>query len=377
MALAWWVLFGVSQALAATTTLVTLDTRPGVTQKFLLITPDQPIGSVILFAGGTGLVSMSPSATGVPTVRSNNFVVRTREEYANRGFMVAVVDAPSDRQGTNGMIGGNFRASAEHAQDIAAVVAYMRSQASLPVWLVGTSCGTISAANTAIRLTEGIGGTVLTSSITSGNDCGTNVLNMNLSAIRVPTYIVAHDQDQCVISPPSGAQTVVGSLTNAPMTARGMLTGGSPPTSGPCDALSQHGFLGIETQAVDAIADFINRARATPHSISGTASGTLRVRVLTVTLRPAGADMGSSRQVFVAAIAGTQVYFRTSAGWQPWTGGAFPAYFSGAVNAQTIQVFDGSLDLSGVAGAQIYAGYGMDGAEMLASGRYALVHAVQ
>ena len=378
MALTWWLVFGASPALAAATSLVTLDTRPGVTQKFVLIRPDQPVASVILFAGGIGVLNLTQSADGTPLIRalSGNFLVRTRNEYANRGFMVAVVDAPSDQQGTNGMNNG-FRASAEHAQDIAAVVAHLRSEANLPVWLVGTSCGTVSAANNAIRLSDGVGGLTLTSSITLRDDCSTNLLSMSLDAIRVPTYVLAHDQDQCFVTPPSGAQTIVGRLTGAPTAGLGMLTGGSPPTAGVCDGGSPHGFLGVETQAVDAIAAFINGARVMPHSFSGTASGTLRSRVLTVTLRPAGADAGSSRQVFVAATVGAQLYFRTSAGWQLWTSGAFPAYSSGPVAAQAIQVFDGSLDLSGVAGAQIYVGYGTDSSEMLASGRYAMVHAVQ
>jgi hypothetical protein len=36
-----------------------------------------------------------------------------------------------------------------------------------------------------------------------------------------------------------------------------VLSGGSPPQSDPCEAMSQHGFLGIEKQAVDAVAKFI------------------------------------------------------------------------------------------------------------------------
>ena len=36
-----------------------------------------------------------------------------------------------------------------------------------------------------------------------------------------------------------------------------LLSGGDPPKSDPCEAMSQHGFLGIEGQAVDAIAKFI------------------------------------------------------------------------------------------------------------------------
>jgi hypothetical protein len=36
-----------------------------------------------------------------------------------------------------------------------------------------------------------------------------------------------------------------------------VLDGGAPPTSAPCEAKSQHGFFGIEAEAVDTIAKFI------------------------------------------------------------------------------------------------------------------------
>lgn len=116
---------------------------------------------------------------------------------------------------------------------------------------------------------------------------------------------------------------------------------------------------------------------AAPYSITGAASGPLSARVLAVTVQPALAELGATRQLFIAALVGAQYYFRTPAGWQLWSGGSFPVYSSGALAAETIQVLDGSLDLTGVAGARIYVGYGVDGTEMLASARYALVHTVQ
>ncbi|MCH7957758.1 MAG: hypothetical protein IIB63_09415, partial [Proteobacteria bacterium] len=39
--------------------LVTLETRAGVTQKFILITPEKPVAAVILFAGGKGNLNLS------------------------------------------------------------------------------------------------------------------------------------------------------------------------------------------------------------------------------------------------------------------------------------------------------------------------------
>ncbi len=252
---------GVSGAWAAqTTSLVTLSTRPGVTQKFILIKPDQPVAAVILFTGGNGVLNLSQDASGNPVIGqgNNNFLVRTRQEFVNRGFMVAVVDAPSDHQGAAGMLGG-FRASAEHAQDIGAVVNDLRPRAGMPVWLVGTSRGTESAANNAIRITQGVAGLALTSSVTVLNTSGPGVLSMNLGAIQVPTFVLHHDQDGCSSSPPGNAPNVLAALTAAAVKSLVYLTGGTPPApgAGACDALTPHGFYGIESQAVDAIAGFI------------------------------------------------------------------------------------------------------------------------
>ena len=44
----------VSGAARAGTTLVSIPTPRGVTQAFILIKPDNPVASVILFAGGNG-----------------------------------------------------------------------------------------------------------------------------------------------------------------------------------------------------------------------------------------------------------------------------------------------------------------------------------
>jgi len=113
-------------------------------------------------------------------------------------------------------------------------------------------------------------------------------------------------------------------------------------------------------------------------TIRGTASGPLAMRALNVTVRPTQADVGTTRQLFVAALLGSQWYVKSSSGWQPWSDGALPAFGSTVLPAElTLQVLDGGLDLTGAIGAQIYVGYGVDAAEMLASGRYALVHTVQ
>ena len=124
---------------------------------------------------------------------------------------------------------------------------------------------------------------------------------------------------------------------------------------------------------------------ANTFGISGTPGGPLTARTLTVTVQPPADALGTPIQTFVAATVNQLLYFLTPRGWQPWTGGDFPAYATGTfaaettgvVGAQTIQVLDGSMDLSGLVGAQAYVGYGISGSEMLSSMRYTLVYTVQ
>jgi hypothetical protein len=48
-------------------------------------------------------------------------------------------------------------------------------------------------------------------------------------------------------------------LTGAPEVEIALISVGNPLRSDPCEAYSQHGFLGVEQQAVDRIAEFILR----------------------------------------------------------------------------------------------------------------------
>jgi len=243
---------------AADARLVSIDTPRGARQAFILITPPRPVASVIVFAGGHGALGLRSAAS--MQWGTGNFLVRTRDMLAAEGFAVAVVDAPSDR--ADGMT-ASFRMSTAHAGDIAAVAAWLKKQADVPVWLMGTSMGTFSAAKGAIAA-RGIDGLVLTSTITRAipkwniaRDFPDGVASMNLDRVGVPSLIVAHVKDGCVASPASGAATLKARLSKAATVEVLMLDGGIPPKSKPCEAKSQHGFYGIEQQVIDSIARFI------------------------------------------------------------------------------------------------------------------------
>jgi dienelactone hydrolase len=239
--------------------LVSIATPRGAKQAFILIKPEKPVASVILFAGGEGALRLK----GVDSMGwgKGNFLVRTRNAFAAHNLMVAVVDAPSDYQ--RGM-NAKFRQSGAHAGDIGAVVAYLKKEAPLPVWLVGTSMGTLSAAQGAIAV-KGVDGLVLTSTITRAKRewvkvpalYPNGVASLPLQRVTVPALIVSHANDGCPFTPAADIPKLRARLTNAKPVDAVVLSGGDPPRSEPCEAFAQHGFLGVEDKAVDTIAGFI------------------------------------------------------------------------------------------------------------------------
>ena len=218
---------------------IDLPTRPGVIQPIYVTTAPNPAASVLLFPGDLGVVAKL----------RYNFLLRTEPDFVALGLTVAVVDAPSDQ--SNGM-SDEFRMSAAHATDVAAVIATMRQRAEAQVWLVGTSRGTISAASLAVRLgPPRIAGVVLTSTVWQSA-----VSQVRLEDIRVPTLLVHNRNDGCVASPFGLAGYGLRRLSAAP--AKELIAvSSSAQRSAPCDALSPHGYLGVEQQVVQLIAAWI------------------------------------------------------------------------------------------------------------------------
>jgi len=239
-------------------TLETIATRPGVTQPFLFLRPPRaPVASVVLLAGGAGRLGLAGYGPGWV---NTNFLVRNRARFAERGFLVAVPDAPSDRpQGLDGV-----RSNREHAEDIRALIAWLRRAAPVPVWLVGTSMGTVSAASAAARLgAEGPDGLVLTSTVTRrSRGRGESTDDVPLADIGVPTLVVHHKDDGCPFTPYGDTALLVRALRHAPRRELLTFEGGDPPRSAPCEPLAPHGYLGLDERVVEAIAAWIAAAPA-------------------------------------------------------------------------------------------------------------------
>jgi dienelactone hydrolase len=232
---------------------VDLPTRPGVTQRFLLLEPREPRAAVILFAGGHGGLQIADD--GRLRWGAGNFLVRSRHLFAEHDLMVAVVDAPSDRQSPPHLSG--HRQTREHVADVKTVIAWLRGHGKVPVWLVGTSRGTQSAAflATQLRDADAPDGIVLTATILK-DDRGRPVPDMELGKLTMPVLVVHHEQDGCRLCLFKDIPRLMDRLAALPRKELMAFTGGEN-RGDPCEAFAHHGFNGLERQVVARIAGWI------------------------------------------------------------------------------------------------------------------------
>src|SRR5918994_1699045 len=145
--------------------IVTLPTRAGVTQSYFLASIPKNLQAVaLLFPGSGGLIQLR-AENGKPRFNQGNFLVRSRAEFIKRGVAAAIIDAPSDQQSGWGM-SDEFRLGDAHFTDISAVIEDLEKRfPRVPLFLVGTSRGTISAAALGAKLGQRAAGAVLTATM--------------------------------------------------------------------------------------------------------------------------------------------------------------------------------------------------------------------
>jgi pimeloyl-ACP methyl ester carboxylesterase len=235
---------------AAEERLILLDTRPGVSVMISYAKHADAKATVVLLPGGTGGFRLK---SGAPA--SGGFLFDNRDNFFSSGFNVAVVNKPSDVKDLD----FDFRSGPEHVEDLRQVVAFLKKEGGLPIWLVGTSRGTISATAAAITFgNNDLAGIVLTSSITAWWKNG-DVPSQDLETIRIPVLVVHHALDSCSICVPTQASRIIQGLTNAPVKKLIMVTGGGPPSGDECTSSHWHGFVGREQKVVRIIADWIKK----------------------------------------------------------------------------------------------------------------------
>lgn len=226
-------------------------TRNDVSVPVYAVWRDDAVATVVLYSGGAGGYGRIGS-DGWPA--GGNFLIRTGKRWASHPFNVVMVGRPSD--GID-LSSGDVRTGERHAADNVAIFKAIKARSPLPLWLVGTSMGTISAAAAAIGDAESlVAGVVLTSSIVGYKVPGA-LPRQKLERIRVPTLVLHHEKDDCWACRPHEARDLADALKAAPVRKAVFVSGGGDPSGNPCEPEHYHGFVGMRDEAVDFIAAWI------------------------------------------------------------------------------------------------------------------------
>jgi hypothetical protein len=250
---------------------VTIETRPGVKQSFLVLDPRDGAAAkqvVVLFPADEGEVEFQRTGHGYEVINKGGGLTARRpmrETLRLRGFAVAVIAPPSDRM----QLHPSFRKSAEHAQDIQQVIAWLRQRYPGGIYLHGHCLGSLSAASVASRLKdEGISGLIF-SSARFGGPAGA-VTDIERGSVRVPVLMVQHRDDACPYSLYDWVDRARSFFQHsAPKVDLITVTGGMSKV-----AMKQickngfHGFRGVEKETANAIATWLQN-REFPALVSG------------------------------------------------------------------------------------------------------------
>jgi len=220
-----------------------LHSVPGTSLSYYVVN-SSPLSktALILFPGGDGADHVKLESAQVKL--SKNFIVRTADTYVRNGFTTVIVN--SSRALTD-----TYRVSTDQAKHIQVMLDELTRMGVERFYLVGTSRGTLSVASLAMKLTDPhLKGIILTSSMAS-------ISRLDLPRIKVPVLFVHHVDDKCNQTPYREAKDLSQAVSKSVKVTFVDVTGGLPPQTGPCQALSAHGFFGVEDTATQAILTWV------------------------------------------------------------------------------------------------------------------------
>lgn len=230
--------------------LVSVPTRDNQSISYWWMPAQSASATVLLLSGGSGGIGMRD---GQP--QSGNFLIRSRELFRAEGFNVALLGNPSDKRALDDA----WRTSDMHREDVKQVLQDLRKKGAVqPVWLVGTSRGTISATALAIGLPDQVAGVVLSSSVASPSVAAA-VPRQALDQLRMPVLVYHHRDDACRVTLARDAQEIAKGLQNTSVKKLWLVEGGENPSGNVCEAMHWHGFIGMEAKAVKDIGGWIRQ----------------------------------------------------------------------------------------------------------------------
>lgn len=111
--------------------------------------------------------------------------------------------------------------------------------------------------------------------------------------------------------------------------------------------------------------------------MAGASSGSLYGLNLQATITPRAEDFNKNVNLYIGARVGSQWFLRSGADWVPWVGGALPVFYAMPANGSFNFVVGQNVNVSGLVGAEIYVGYGLNDADLLENHKYTLIYTIR
>ena len=202
-----------------------------------------------------------PVVEGGAMVRSKltgNFLIRSRRHLSDESIATLIADCQSE---SGDYCSAAYQSSNDRQQHVQKLIDMVREKypSLKEVWLVGTSMGTISSAFLPTYDAKAYAGAIHTATITEPLAQGSyrELANFDYRRSGIPQFFVHHRDDPCGLTTYSGAKRISESY-GIPLVT---VIGGSGFQGGACQALTEHGFKGIEQQAMKAIATIIKSGK--------------------------------------------------------------------------------------------------------------------
>jgi hypothetical protein len=223
-------------ALARDELVTSAHTTGGETIPYILTSkPGTPAYAVILMPGGQGRVNPRMMDGKLVFAGGGNFLIRSRELFADGRFVAVSTDATStpDR--------------------MLAIVRDLEARfGKIPIYLIGTSRSTEATVALAKPLDGMVAGFVHTSSMNG-------IAGFDPRGLKSRHLIVLHVMDACRVTSPSA-----GAASHRKYDTELIEMNGGTSVGDDCEAYAHHGYNGIEQATVDRIKAWIATAPARP-----------------------------------------------------------------------------------------------------------------
>jgi len=202
--------------------------------------------NLIAIIGGNGL----KNGEG----KSKNYLVREANFFADQGINYYLF--PNHNKDEKASY--DLRMSSKRLERVEALVDAVVERNSLPTFLIGFSRGSIETLRIALSIPERVFGIILASGVYKkggkGNETMASILGSN--NLSVPTLVIHHRDDSCVVSPFKEAEYFAeNSLASKVDLIE--LSGGNA-SGRECGPFHFHGFEGIERKTSNEIVGWMN-----------------------------------------------------------------------------------------------------------------------